>query len=76
MIHHTTIKVILHHLQEFGLHKGKVRIAHCENENAANKLKECIQNLLPLVSIEIQKCRGLCCYYAEKGGMLVGFEKA
>jgi len=28
------------------------------------------------VQIEIHKFRGLCSFYAEKGGILVGFEKA
>ena len=70
------LKVILSRLQNLGLKNGKVRIAHCENESAAQKLKDYIKSLMPLVSVEIQKCRGLCCYYAEKGGLLVGFEKA
>ena len=68
-------KVILNRLQELGLKTGKVSIAHCENESAAVKLKLYIKKLLPQVSVEIHKCRGLCCYYAEKGGLLVGFEK-
>ena len=70
------LKVILSNLQKSGLQKGKVRIAHCENETAAQKLQASIKSLMPLVSVEIQKCRGLCSYYAEKGGLLVGFEKA
>lgn len=70
------IKSIFTRLQDLSLQKGKVRIAHCENESAAVKLKLYIKKLLPQVSVEIHKCRGLCCYYAEKGGLLVGFEKA
>jgi len=27
------------------------------------------------LDVGIHACRGLCSYYAEKGGMLVGFEK-
>ena len=27
------------------------------------------------LNIQIQECRILCSYYAEKGGMLVGYEK-
>ena len=30
---------------------------------------------LPQVDVQIHCCQGLCSYYAEKGGMLVGFEK-
>jgi hypothetical protein len=27
------------------------------------------------VDVQIHRCKGLCSYYAEKGGLLVGFEK-
>lgn len=70
-----SLTTILSNLKSFGLSAGKVRIAHCMNENAAQKLKGMILAELPKVDITIQKCRGLCSYYAEKGGLLVGFEK-
>ena len=52
-----------------------MRIAHCVNEGAAQKLKEMILAQWPKVNVQIHRCRGLCSYYAEKGGLLVGFEK-
>ena len=70
-----SLTAILDHLLESGLKQGKVRIAHCMNEKAAAALKEMILSKLPDVDIQIHTCRGLCSYYAEKGGMLVGFEK-
>ena len=57
------------------LKKGKVQIAHCENETAAQKLKDMILTTLPHATVNIHPCRGLCSYYAEKGGLLVGYEK-
>ena len=66
---------IVKKLKEFGLEKGKVRIAHCLNEGAALRLKELILKELEKTKIEIYKCGGLCSFYAEKGGLLVGFEK-
>ena len=45
------------------------------NEKAATTLKKMILEKLPNVDVHIHICRGLCSYYAEKGGMLVGFEK-
>ena len=45
------------------------------NEAAANTLREMILKTFPRVDVQIHICRGLCSYYAEKGGMLVGFEK-
>lgn len=66
---------IVTHLKEYGLKRGKVRIAHCRNESAAVHLKEMIHAVLPETDVRIGECRGLCSYYAENGGMLVGFEK-
>ena len=62
-------------LAEAGLSKGKVRIAHCKNEAAANKLAEMLRETFPQVDVAISRCLGLCSYYAEEGGLLVGYEK-
>jgi len=70
-----SLSTILSHLKNLGLSKGKVRLAHCMNEGAAQKLKQMILTQLPQVDIRIHRCRGLCSYYAENGGLLVGFEK-
>lgn len=48
---------------------------HCWNEKAANSLKAMIEAELPEVTVKIGKNLGLCSYYAERGGMLVGYEK-
>ncbi len=69
------LDALLNNLSHAGLCKGKVRIAHCQNEKAANILKEKIKALFPETDVEISKCLGLCSYYAEKGGLLIGFEK-
>ena len=70
-----SLNSIVEHLTKAGLHKGKVRIAHCENEEAALELKNRILSKMEQVDIRIHTCRGLCSYYAEKGGLLVGYEK-
>lgn len=70
-----SLAAILTHLKDNGLSKGKVRIAHCMNSGAAQKLKEMILSQIGQVDVQIHLCRGLCSYYAEKGGLLVGFEK-
>ncbi|MBQ4564129.1 MAG: DegV family protein [Lachnospiraceae bacterium] len=62
-------------LKEYGFSGGKVRIAHCLNLDAAQKLKDMILEKFAFAQIEICKCGGLCSFYAEKGGLLVGFEK-
>ncbi len=69
------LAVILHRLNELGYKGGKLRIAHCFNENAANRLVNLVTAEFSDADIEIYPCLGLCSFYAENGGLLVGFEK-
>lgn len=62
-------------LKELGLKTGKVFIAHCLNSEAAEKLKALLKAKLPKVQTTVYKCGGLCSFYAEKGGLMIGFEK-
>lgn len=57
-----------------GFAGGKVRIRHSENQAAAEQLAQIIRESYPNCDIRIGVNRGLCSYYAEKGGVLVGFE--
>lgn len=66
---------IISHLEAHSFSTGKVRIAHCSNPSAAERLKEMIRTRFKTADIQIYRHRGLCSFYAEKGGMLVGFEK-
>lgn len=53
---------------------SKVRIAHCLNEAGAIALKERLVKRFGPIDVEIYPCGGLCSFYAEKGGLLIGFE--
>ena len=70
-----SLAAIVEHLVENGLKRGKVRIAHCMNAHAAQTLVDLIRGKLPETKVEYHSCLGLCSYYAEKGGLLVGYEK-
>lgn len=70
-----SIETIIKDLSAMGLKNGKVSIAHCQNEEGALKLKDLIAEKFKNAQVEIHKLRGLCSFYAEKGGFLVGFEK-
>lgn len=70
-----SLSALLNNLQKSGLSCGKVRIAHCQNESAAQELHAMIRQAMPQADVRIHPCRGLCSYYAEKGGLLIGFEK-
>lgn len=61
-------------MQEMGCRGGKVRIAHCRNEAGAKSLSERLLAAFPGCEIRTSECTGLCSFYAERGGILVGFE--
>ena len=69
-----SLKKILAHMKSSGFSGGKVRIAHCGNRSAADKLYQIIMAQFPETDVQIESCLGLCSYYAEKGGLLVGYE--
>lgn len=69
------LNCIVEKIKEAGCINGKIRIAHCFNLAAAENLKKKLYIELPRAKVEIYNCGGLCSFYAEKGGMLVGFEK-
>jgi DegV family protein with EDD domain len=65
---------ILNNMIGDGYKGGKVRIHHANNETAANLLRTKILEKFPGAQIEIDVAGGLCSFYAEQGGLLVGFE--
>lgn len=69
------LETLVNSLEAEGYKCGKISIGHCQNESAAEQLKEMILQKFKNVQIEIHKFRGLCSFYAEVGGVLVGFEK-
>ena len=66
---------LLNHLRKEGFWGGKIRIAHCQNLAFAQGVKQALIKEFGNIDIAIYECRGLCSFYAEKGGVLVGFEK-
>lgn len=61
-------------MKELGYRGGKVRIHHCFNLEAAKQLKEMITSEFANADVVIGVTKGLCSFYAEQGGMLVGME--
>ncbi len=69
------LETLLSDLEKYGFKKGKVSLGHCRNEKAALRLKQMIEEKFKGAAVEIHHMHGLCCFYAEDGGLLVGFEK-
>ena len=57
-----------------GFRGGRVKIHHAENAESAEIIKEKIIAEEPGTEVQISETRGLCSFYAERGGVLVGFE--
>ncbi len=66
---------IVNNLKKLGATGNKIYISHCFNEEGANVLKQIILQEFKNAQIKIYRCGALCSFYAEKGGMLIGFEK-
>ena len=65
------MKKIMEDLKYVG---GKVRIDHCFNLEGAQQLKDLILAAFPNADVKIGENYGLCSFYAERGGILTGFE--
>lgn len=65
---------IFRNMKRLGYKGCKVLIDHCFNENASVSLKGTILTEFPQAEIIISKTGGLCSFYAEKGGLMIGFE--
>ncbi len=70
------LETIVDEMGKRGYAGGKVRIAQCFNPNGAAQLRDMILARWPAGSVSIEPCGALCSFYAERGGMLVGFEDA
>ena len=55
---------------------GRVLIDQCHCEDSAAAMREAILAVWPGARITVNSTRALCSYYAEEGGMLVGFASA
>ncbi len=64
------VSAILH----MGYEGGKMRISNCLNSDLANKLKDKILESFPMADVTVRAMTGLCSYYAERGGLIIGFE--
>ncbi len=68
------IETTLSEIRKAGYKGGKVRIAYVDNEGLAAAMEEGLQNEFGQIDIKSISTRGLCSYYAEKGGIIIGCE--
>lgn len=72
-----TKKVVSHlttEMCEAGFKGGKLRICYIENEELANLVADSVKFVYPDTDVDIYPARGLCSYYGERGGIIIGCE--
>lgn len=70
------LAAIIKNMSSTGFAGGVVRIHHCQNLASAETLGRMIKEKFKGAIIKIQETRALCSFYAESGGLLVGYEGA
>lgn len=65
---------IYRNMKRLGYVGGKLLIDHCYNEKTANSLKEMTLADYPNAEVVLAPTGALCSFYAEKGGLMIGFE--
>lgn len=69
------MRELLKYMKDDNYHGGEVIIDHCENEKDAETIKEKLQAEYPDAQITIRPMHGLCSFYAEEGGLMIGFNE-
>lgn len=68
------LETLLSEMEAHGFAGGKVRINHAHNPAAAEALLNLVRSRYPNIEPTIQPMTGLCCFYAERGSVMIGFE--
>ena len=68
------LDAFLTHMDEAGYAGGRVYLAHCQNPDLAAKLAQAVKTRYPGAEVGIYETRGLCSYYAERGGLILSCE--
>ena len=65
--------ILLREMEERHYAGGHVHIDHCLNLPLAERIRQTILTTYPDADVTIGECRGLCSYYAERGGVIIGY---
>ena len=68
-----SLDAVIEQMTERGYSSGRVIISHCFNPQGAARLEEKLKQKFPEAQTEIRPLRGLCSFYAELGGLLIGY---
>lgn len=68
------LKKLVEEMKKAGYRGGRVRVVHCKNKQAAETLASSLRAEFPDCDLTVGSTTALCSFYAERGGILVGFE--
>ena len=70
-----TTETLVEMMKERGFYDGaQLRIAHCLGQTQAEDLANAVLAQFPNAKITIEPTTALCSFYAEAGGLMIGFE--
>ncbi len=72
--HKKSVTIAFEELLKAGYKGGRVVIAHRNNEKFCQQFSELVYNRYPNALIEALPTSGLCSFYAEENGLLMGYE--
>lgn len=65
---------LMEQLKKAGYCGGKLYVAQAEGQELAEEFVKLVKTQYPNAATKIYPVRGLCAYYAEKGGLIIGCE--
>lgn len=69
------IQTLYQEMQKNGYQGGRVMLGHVLNPELSKKFEDHIKATYPQADITTYPCSGLCSYYAQRNGLIVGYEK-
>ena len=67
------VRFLVDEMKKIGTASKEIRISHCRNGKCAQALKEQIEAAFQGVKVILMETRGLDSFYAERGGLIIGF---
>ncbi|WP_174853136.1 DegV family protein [Streptococcus sp. ZY1909104] len=73
--HKKSVTAAWDEMKKAGYKGGRIIMAHRNNEKFFQQFSDLVKETYPEASIEEVATSGLCSFYAEEGGLLMGYEK-
>lgn len=72
--HKKAVKAAWEELKKAGYKGGRIIIAHRNNEKFCQQFSDLVKEQFPKAVVDFITTSGLCSFYAEEGGLLMGYE--